>query len=241
MKWGFFNMVHIASLILAAAMLTILYICLRKASRGVQTGVMGTLSFLGIAAIVHNLVTGGAVLANLPLQLCSINAMLLPAAVFTKNKALGNLLLVWCLGALAALILNNDLVGQDVFSTVSFFYYFPHVVEFGIPVLLFKLGLVQKDAKCIGSTLGITLAIYTIVHLINKLIQRFAGLDVNYFFTIRPNNPLAALFYRLVPYEYWYMYLVLPIVLMYLLVVYAPQLRAGIRRCRQKETAKTAP
>ena len=29
-------------------------------------------------------------------------------------------------------------------SWTFFFYYFPHVIELGIPLLLFKLGLVEK-------------------------------------------------------------------------------------------------
>ena len=92
MKWGSFGPVHLGSLALAAAMIVCLYFALRKASRKVQTLVLGVLSFSGIATIIFNLVTWGSPLEYLPLHLCSLNALVLPIAVFTRSKALGNLL-----------------------------------------------------------------------------------------------------------------------------------------------------
>lgn len=237
MQWGTFTVTHILTLVLAAAMVTGLYFGLRKANRNVQVWVLGILSFSGIAAIIYNLVMWDDVLAYLPLHLCSINAMLLPVVVLTRNKTLGNLLLVWCLGALAALVLNYEMTTVDVFSHIFFFYYFPHVMEFGIPILLFKLGLIEKDPKCIGSTMAITMGIYTLVHGANVLLNAHyaaSGMDrvANYMFSIQPVNPLVQLFYSIIPLQYWYMYLVLPIVFAYLVIVYAPQL---IRKIRVKK------
>ncbi len=230
MEWGFFTPVHIATLVAAAAIVIGLYFALRKAPQKVQVWVLGVLSLSGIAAIIFNLIRWDNPIAYLPLHLCSINAMILPVAVFTRNKTIGNLLLVWSLGALVALVLNFEMVETVLFGESFNFYYFPHVFEFGIPILLFKLGLVKKDVRCIGSTLTITMAIYTVVHIINSCINAFIpGADVNYMFSIEATNPLTALFYKLIPYQYWYMYLVLPIVAVYLLGVYTPQIRAIVR------------
>ena len=229
MKWGFFTPTHILTLVLAAAIVLALYHGLKNKSQKIQTLVLFPLSLSGIAAIVFNLLRWGEPLAYLPLHLCSINAMLLPFAVLTRNKTLCNLLLVWCLGALVALIANFEMAEATLFSESFNFYFFPHVLEFGIPVLLFKLGLAEKDPRCIGSTLTITMFLYTLVHLCNLAINRYCAsigsvLRVNYMFSMEPTNPLVALFYKLIPHEYWHMYLVLPIVLVYLLVIYAPQL-----------------
>lgn len=238
MEWGFFGPVHIATLVVAAAILIGLYFAIRKAPQKVQVWVLGVLSLSGIAAIIFNLVRWDNPIAYLPLHLCSINAMMLPVAVFTRNKTIGNLLLVWSLGALAALVLNFEMTEALLFGESFNFYYFPHVFEFGIPILLFKLGLVKKDVRCIGSTLTITMAIYTVVHIINYCINTYIpGADVNYMFSIEAINPLTALFYKLVPYQYWYMYLVLPIVAVYLLGVYTPQIRANLR---QRKVSKLA-
>jgi uncharacterized membrane protein YwaF len=234
MVWGSFGIVHFATLILGAAMVVALYFLLRGRSRRLQTTVLGVLSFSGLAAVVYNLLMWGSPLEYLPLHLCSINAMLLPVVVFTRSRTLGNLLLVWSLGALAALIVNNALMDAELLSWRFFFYYFPHVMEFGIPILLFKLDLVKKDPKCIGSTLALTMGIYTVVHLINKGINAWCAaegimrgeelLQVNYMYSVTPEFPVLALFYRVIPCEYWYMYMVVPIVAAYLLLVYAPQL-----------------
>ena len=245
MEWGFFTPAHIISLIAAAAMNIALYFAVRNRSQKVQIAVLTVFSLTGIAAVLFHLLRWGCPLQNLPLHLCSINALLLPFAVVTRNKTLGNMLLLWCLGALAALVLNNEVQSAKLFGESFNFYYFPHVFEFGIPILLFKLKLVDKDVRCIGTTLGLTMLIYTFVHLCNKLInllcQTYGILNpsghvihVNYMFSVEASNPLVAFLYRLIPVGYWYMYLVLPIVLVYLLIVYAPELYRMIKNKKEK-------
>ena len=235
MKWGCFGIVHIATLVLAVAIIAVLHFVLRKASRKVQTIVLGVLSFSGIAAIIYNLVNWGSPIEYLPLHLCSINAMLLPVVVFTRNKTLGNLLLVWCLGALAALVVNMAQAEYELMSWTFVFYYFPHVLEFGIPILLFSLGIIEKHPKYIISTIAITMAIYTGVHLCNvglnawleaNNVVDYAGnlIQVNYMYSIVPENPLLALFKQVIPYDYWYMYMIVPILVVYLSIIYLTQI-----------------
>lgn len=241
MKWGSFGVVHIATLVFAAALILGLYFALRKASRKVQIGVLGVLSFSGIAAIIFNLVTWGSPVEYLPLHLCSINAILLPIVVFTRNKTLGNLLLVWCLGALAALVVNFAQANFELNSWTFVFYYFPHVLEFGIPILLFTLGIIEKHPKYIFSTLAITMVIYTGVHLCNlglnawleeNNVLDYAGnlIQVNYMYSLVPENPLLVLFKQVIPYDYWYMYMIVPILVVYLSIVYLPQILRGRRK-----------
>ena len=235
MKWGCFGIVHIATLVLAVVIIAGLYFALRKASRKAQTIVLGILSFSGIAAIIYNLITWGSPIEYLPLHLCSINAILLPIVVFTRSKTLGNLLLVWCLGALAALVVNMAQAEYELASWTFVFYYFPHVLEFGIPILLFALGIIEKHPKYIISTIAITMAIYTGVHLCNvglnawlkaNNVLDYAGelIQVNYMYSIVPENPLLALFRQVIPYDYWYMYMIVPILVVYLSIVYLPQI-----------------
>lgn len=229
MKWGSFGLVHIGSLLLGAALILGLYFALKRASRKVQTAVMGVLSFSGMAAILYNLLMWGAPLEYLPLHLCSLNALVLPVAVFTRSKTLNNLLLLWSLGAVAALVVNTAQAEFEIFSSVFAFYFFPHVLEFGIPILMFKLGLVKKDARCILPTIAITMGSYTLIHFINVLLNGYfarSGMEitVNYMYSLRPENPLLQLFYNWIPVQYWYMYCIVPIIAVYLMAVYAPQL-----------------
>lgn len=234
MQWGFFSVAHIISLIFLVVFAVGMHFLLRNRSEKTQTIVLGSMSFLGIFSIIYNLIAWGCPLENLPLHLCSFNAVMLPIAVFTKNKALGNMLLLWCLGALAALVLNTEMAETEILSWPFFFYYFPHVVEFSIPILMVSLGRIRKDPKCIVTTVGTTLGIYTVVHFINLgLNNLFVSRNIcnpdgeiilsNYMYSIQPNNPMSELFYGWVG-EYWHMYLAIPILVVYLLIVYAPEL-----------------
>ena len=80
--------------------------------------------------------------------------------------------------------------------------------------------------------------IYTFVHFCNKAINQYTDTNANYMFSIEATNPLTALFYQVIPCEYWYMYLAVPIVAAYLLIVYAPELLSWYRN--RKKTRQTA-
>lgn len=245
MQWGFFSTAHIIMLALVPVIIVAMHFILRRFSRKTQTVVLGILSFFGIVSIIYNLVAMGSPLEHLPLHLCAFNAMVLPVTVFTKNKTLGNLLLVWCLGALAALILNNEVAHYPIFSGRVFFYYVPHVLEFGIPLLLFTLGHIKKDPKCIVTTVVITMVIYTLVHFANLALTDYVdannicnpeGVRIvpNYMFSMAATNPLLVLFQQIIPGQYWHMYLAIPILVVYLLIVYAPDIVRSIKTKKAK-------
>ena len=231
MTWGFFSLAHIISLILAVGIIVGLFFALRKASMRTKTIVLFILSLAGISAIIYNLVVWNSPLEYLPLHLCSLNALILPVAVLTRNKVLNNLLLLWSIGALFALIINVSVAEAEIFSWAFAFYYFPHVLELGIPILIFLLKMAKKDLKCVISTLIITFASYTFIHFINLYINSYAikhnildwagnVIKVNYMYSIYPDNPLLNLFYSIIPYQYWYMYLAIAVIIIYFALVY---------------------
>ncbi len=231
MIWGFFSAAHIISLFLGIGIIAGLYFLLKNKSEKTQITVLAVLSFAGIGAIIFNLLKWNSPLEYLPLHLCSLNAMVLPFAVLTRNKILNNLLLLWSFGALFALLVNLTVADAKILSWVFVFYYFPHVLEFGIPILMFLLKLTKKDVKCIGTTMGITFASYTVIHFTNVIINNYTEknnvldwasnvIKVNYMFSVSPDNPLLALFYRIIPYQYWYMYLALIPIAIYLGIIY---------------------
>lgn len=235
--WGIFGIAHMISWPIAAGIIFALYFLIRKRSEKTQRIVLGILSFSGIAAIIYNLLEWGTPLEYLPLHLCSINAILLPIAMFTKNKTIGNMLVLWCLGALAAVMLNFYAeTASDLYSSRFIFFYFPHVLEFGIPIIAFKLGIIKIDYKTIPRTLILTAAIYTAVHLINlglieyttvnKITDIYGNpLHINYMYSIQHEGfPLLSTFWKIIPHSYWYMFLVFPIIFIYLAIVYLPQI-----------------
>ena len=218
MTQDFFSIGHIVSLILAIGIIVGLYFALKKASDRAKITVLGILSFAGIGAIIYNLIVWNSPLEYLPLHLCS-------------------------LGALFALVINVSVSSVEILSWTFVFYYFPHVLELGIPILMFLLGLAKKDVKCILSTVGITIGAYTIIHLINLWINSYAiknnivdwagnVIKVNYMYSIYPDNPLLNLFYSIIPHQYWYMYLAVLVVILYLGLIYLKDIIALINNKR---------
>lgn len=248
MTWGTFSTLHIITLVLSVAINIALYFILRKQTRRVQIITLFILSFAGVGAILFNLLAWGSPWEYLPLHLCSLNAMLLPVAVLTRNKKICNLLLLWSLGAYIALILNYAMGDIEIFSWTFFFYYFPHTLEAGIPILLFALGLVDRDYKTIKSTLIVTFVSYTIIHFINLAVNSAGFVDpegerivVNYMFSLSPTNPFLKLIWgiwatitSIFPFaigpEYFYMILALPVILIYLGWWYLPELLDARRK-----------
>ena len=246
MTWGSFGAVHITSLILGVGLIIGLYFLLRRFSQKVQTIVLGILSFSGVGAIIYNLLTWGSPLEYLPFHLCSLTAMVLPFAVWTRSKILNNLLLFWGLGALLAIIVNTAQANFEIFSWTFAFYFFPHLLEIGIPILMFSLRLVKRDVRCIGSTLAITLVAYTAIHFINvglndyllsNNILDYAGnlIQVNYMYSIKPENPVLQLFYNIIPYPYWYMFLSLPLIVVYLGCFYRKYIALWFKERKNKK------
>lgn len=247
LTWGSFGAVHLITLVLAAGIIFGLYFLLRALPEKGRYWTLFALSLAGISAIVFNLVAWGSPLEYLPFHMCSITALLLPVVVLTRSRVVGNLLLVWCLGALLALVMNQAQAEYEIPSATFFFYYIPHVLEFAVTVYLFKFGYVKKDYRCIPTTVGLTMGIYTLVHLINLALNAYlasagktdsAGevLTVNYMFSMDPNGvPLLTLFRQLIPHNYWYMYGAVVVLVAYLVVLYLPGiLRAVKERERRK-------
>ena len=234
--WGApFQTVHLITLAIAAALIVGVYFLLKCLPKRARYYTILALSCSGLVAIVYNLVAWGSPLEYLPFHMCSIAAILLPIAVLTKNKYVGNLLLVWCLGSILALVFNDAQAGYEIPSAAFFIYYVPHVFEFAVVIYLFAFGYIKKDYKCIPVTVGLTVAIYTVVHLINVALNHYCAannivdwagevLTFNYMFSMMPTTSIFDLFWNIIPYPYWYMYGAVVILVVYLVVLYAPQI-----------------
>lgn len=247
MPWGTFTPQHIATLFLSVAVIAGLHFLLRICSPKAQTAILFVLSFAGIAAILFNLLMWGFPLEYLPLHMCSINALLLPATVLSKNRALGSLTLLWCLGAALALIVNTGQAEFLIPSSTFFFFYIPHTLEIAVPVLLFTTGQIRFDFRTTPITVALTMGIYTLVHFANLALNRYVQANgilnyfgeiarINYMFSLSPEgNPLLELFWRIIPHPYWYMYVAIPLVVLYLGLVWCIAKPAARRNRRKTE------
>lgn len=232
MERGPFGLTHYLSLVFVVIINVALYFILKALKEPYRRSVAFLVSLLGIAAIIYNLIKWDSPLEYLPLELCSFNAMILPIFILTKSKVLGNTLILWSLGALMALVLNQGVSNFDIYGEVFFFYFYPHAIEFGLPIILVLLGYIKLESKYIFSTVGITAIAYTFAHLMNVTVNDYclannivdyAGniIKVNYMYSISPSGlPILTTFREWIPYDYWYMYLILPIIVLYLGIIY---------------------
>ncbi len=228
MLWGTFTAAHIISLIICLVVTLGLHFLLKLFSDKIKTAILFVLSFAGISAIIFNLVMWDSPIEYLPLHMCSVNALLLPFAVLTKNRVLGAVTLFWCLGAALALIVNTGQANFEIMSPTFLFFYIPHMLEVAVPVLLFTSGLIKFELKAVPLTIIITMLIYTAVHFANLFLNDYAAdkgildragntVSVNYMYSLDPEgNPMLAFFWKLIPYPYWYMYAAIPLIAVYL-------------------------
>lgn len=247
MTWGpVFGWVHLLTLFIAAGIIVGLYFVLKSLRGGGRFLALFILSFAGIVAIVYNLIKWDSPLEYLPLHMCSINAILLPVTVATRNKTLGNLLVLWCAGALMALLFTYGQTEYEIFSMTFAVYYFPHILEFAIPIFLFAFKMIKLDWRCILSTLLITIGIYTLVHLCNvgvnayclanNIVDRYGDIiQVNYMYSILPSISPLPLFWAIIPRSYWYMYAAFPLVAVILAIAYLPSI---LKEVQQKSKRK---
>ena len=240
MVWGTFSVVHILSLILAVLINVAIYFVLKRRGRAFQMVVLLLLTGFGLFDIIWNLVKWNSPLEYLPLHLCTIFALMMPILVLTKSEMLGNLALLWCFGSCFALVFNGAVASAEITDPVVLCYYFTHVFDIGIPLIMLKLKMFKKNPRCIFSTLMITFICYSFAHLMNLVINHYTLVNeivdwkgelvtVNYMYTLAPINSLMEFFYNLCPIPYLYGILFMPIILGYLAVLYLPQIVKEIK------------
>ncbi|MBQ9745352.1 MAG: YwaF family protein [Clostridia bacterium] len=255
MAWGTFTLQHIISLAAVAAFAAALYFILRRLSDKGKTAVLFAVSLLGVAAVLYDLFRWGRPLEYLPLHLCSLNALIIPFAVLTKNKVASHLTLVWSLGAMLVLIVNTGQAYYEMFSEAFWVFVICHAVDVTVPMLLFITGLVEFDIKKAPATVGVTMGAYTAVHFANLAINKYLletaspvmaysrtparVPQVNYMYSLGDEgNVFFELFRKIIPYDYWHMYLIAPLIFAFLFSVHFIQKKYKKRKAAAKAEAQ---
>ena len=237
MTWGTFTLQHILSLAAIVVFAVSLYFILMRLPDRAKTWVLFAVSLFGVAAVLYDLFRWGQPLLYLPLHLCSLNALIIPFAVLTKGKVASHLTLAWSLGAMLVLIVNTGQAHYEMFSEAFWVFYICHTVDVTVPALLFLTGLVDFDIKKSPAVIGSTMAAYTCVHFTNLAINKYLIetmpsvmaysrrplqiKQVNYMYSLGDEgNAVFALFRKIIPFDYWHMYLIAPILLGFLFTVH---------------------
>lgn len=169
---------------------------------------------------------GDHILTLLPLQLCNLAVFLIPAALISKKAVLMDFVFYTCgLGALVAiLVVGSDYRDTYSMMTLSFFVF--HFSIFLIPLLSSIWGFHSlKPSRHSAINLSIMVLVISFsLHLFNLFINHFYHIPANYFFTIKDlavgMNPAFALFASWIPYDYFYLIVALPILYLYMALIY---------------------
>ena len=178
---------------------------------------------------------------ELPLQLCNINMMLIPIAVWRKSRPLQ----CFCfflgpLGALMALVMpGNGFDGYSLLLPRMLGYYGTHFMIVIEGLALVAFGLFRPRFRDLPRAILAALAITFCIFLIDLLL-RWTGLHpkANYFFAMETEgNFLLEIFHRLIPVPFLYLLPCTVILGVYMLLVTTPFAIAD--RIREKKSSLT--
>lgn len=230
--WGNFTAIHIMSLVFALAVVVALFLSLVNKPRRTQILLLFTISLFIAGSTIYNALTSDNVIQNLPLSLWGFTALLLPYAVLKRKPWVCNLLLLWSVESILLLVYNQDKADMNIFTFEFLGYFLTHIFVAGIPLVMFWLKLVRRDCKYIQISLIITTLVYTAVHFFN------VAFGTNYLYSMNHEGiELFAFFRALIPNDYWYMFLMIPVFFLYLAWWYFPEIldeRRKRKRLKQR-------
>lgn len=231
-SWGTF---HIITLFCPIVLVLLLYFSLKNKSLKFQKIIIFSLSLIGVICMFIDMFYRIELLwYNLPFHLCTLNGFVIPFVALTQNKRLGNSILLWSFGALGALIFNLSETDLYTYNLDLWLYFLPHLIEVSLPITMILLKIVKFDYKTIPTTLLITFIAYTTAHILNYIYNTYyigeIGILSNFMFSYtHENNPFLLIFYSICQYPYFYMLLLLPVIIIFLLILYLPQIIKDIK------------
>ena len=236
-----FNGLFCAVLAAFVLLLTVSSILLRKKSERTRSLVLIGACLVTLLGFVvykiclsrdadYNVITAGMGGFNwwgeLPLQLCNINMLLIPLAVWKKSRPLACFsFFLGPLGAMMALVMpGNGFDGYSLLLPRMLGYYGTHFMIVIEGIALASFGLFRPRLRDLPRAVLAALAIAFGIFLINLLL-RWSGLHpkANYFFSVETEgNFLLELFHSWIPVPFLYLLPCIAILGVYMLAVTLP-------------------
>jgi len=146
---------------------------------------------------------------NLPLHFCNINLILIPLAIYTKNRTLMAYQVYFGtpLAGLALLTVYPAFIGTSIFQFTTFVYFFYHSMLLALPIVLISLKLFTPSFKNIWQPTLMLVALTFVMHMVNVAF-RAAGLayGANYFFTFGLEGDFfTELLWSFIPYNFFFL------------------------------------
>lgn len=160
---------------------------------------------------------------ELPLHLCNINMLIIPIAVWRKNRSLMSFSFFLApLGALMALLMPSaGFEGYSILLPKMLGFYGTHFMVLIEGLALATFGLYRPKFKDLPKTLLTVLIVAFCIFLIDVFI-RTSGLNpkANYFFAMETEgNPVLNIFHNLIPVPFLYLIPCLAVLGVYMSIV----------------------
>ena len=160
---------------------------------------------------------------ELPLHMCNINMILIPIAVWRKNRSLMSFnFFTGTLGATMALMMPSmGFAGYPLFMPRLIGFWGTHFMVLIESIALITYGLYKPAFKDVPKTL-LTIVIVTFCIFLIDLFIRTTGLNprANYFFAMETEgNPVLNIFHNLVPIPFVYLIPCLLIIAPYMCLI----------------------
>lgn len=160
---------------------------------------------------------------ELPLHMCNINMILIPIAVWRKNRALMSFnFFTGTLGATMALVMPSmGFAGYPLFMPRMIGFWGTHFMVLIEGIALVAYGLYRPTFKDLPKTV-LTVVIVTFCVFLIDLFIRTTGLNprANYFFAMETEgNPLLNIFHNLIPVPFVYLIPCLSIMVPYMCLI----------------------
>ena len=160
---------------------------------------------------------------ELPLHMCNINMILIPIAVWRKNRALMSFnFFTGTLGATMALLMPSmGFAGYPIFMPRMIGFWGTHFMVLIEGIALVSYGLYRPAYKDLPKTILTVVIVTFCIFLIDEFI-RTSGLNprANYFFAMETEgNPVLNIFHKLIPVPFVYLIPCLSIMVPYMCLV----------------------
>ncbi len=161
--------------------------------------------------------------SELPLNLCNINMIIIPIAIWKRSRPLMNFsFFLGPLGALMALMMpSTGFSGYSILMPRMLGFYFTHFMVFIEGIALASFGLFRPTYKELPKTLLTVLIVAIIVFGINMLL-RLTGLcpKANYFFSVETEgNPVLEIFHRWIPVPFLFLLPCIVVIGVYMCII----------------------
>ena len=146
---------------------------------------------------------------NLPLHFCNINLILLPLAIYLKNRNLMAYQFYFgtILASLALVMVYPGFRSRSIFEFTPFVYFYYHSMLATLPIVLIKLRLYTPSFKAVWQPVLILVGMTSFMHIINMILRATnIAAEANYFFTFGLRGDFfTELFWRIVPLEFFFL------------------------------------